>query len=437
MRKFATFSALVALAIATPSPAAQAEQTTMPELVAIVVDTNPQIEAQRAAIRALEARVAAAQGGYLPTVEANGLVQRRRLNSVGSTVGDATFTAAQAGVEARFPLFDGLRTPNAIDASRAELSSGRAVLAGTISDVLLDLLRSTSDVHRDRLVRGYAQQQYDAIAVQLNGTSRRLTFGEATKTDENQATARLATSSTGVLSAVEDLEQSSAEFEAISGRPADSVPPLPALAMLPASLEEAIAISQSENTRLAAAKATAEAARKGISYARGALLPSVDVVAGADYLSGGVANLFTGKLPEDRSAIYAGVELRVPIFRGGRDYAEIRRAKAVSDQRLSQVSQVSREVVQEVTVAWSRWKSATAIIDAARTAVAANERAAEGVSKEAIGGSRTLLDVLDAQNELLAARVTLERALRNEYVARAAVLAAIGQLTPQAILPVG
>ncbi len=425
-------SATVAATFIALAPVARADGTTMPELAAIVVDTNPQIEAQRAAVRALEARVSAAHSGYLPSIEANALSQRRHLNLIGNT-GDTTFTAAEASVEARLRLFDGFRTSNAIDSSKAELSSGKAVLQGTISDVLLDLLRSASDVHRDRLIRGYAQQQYDAIADQLRGTSRRLSFGEATRTDESQATARLATSSTGVLSATEALEQSAAEFEAVSGRPADSVPPLPELGLMPVSLEDANATAQAESPRIAAAKSTAEAAQKNIAFARGALLPSVDVVGGYDYITGGIANLFTGRLPEDRSAVYAGVEMRVPIFQGGRDYAEIRRARAVSDQRMSQVNQAARDVVQEVTVAWARWKSATAIIDAARTAVAANERAASGVSKEAVGGSRTVLDVLDAQNELLAARVALERALRNEFVARATVLATIGSLTPQTI----
>jgi outer membrane protein len=435
VRHFAIFSASVAAALIIYAPIARADDTTMPGLAAIVVDTNPQIDAQRAAVRALEARISAARGGYLPSVEANALSQKRHLNLIGNT-GDSTFVAAQASVEARLRLFDGFRTSNAVDISTAELSSGRAILDGTISDVLLDLLRSASDVHRDRLVRGFAQQQYDSIAEQLRGTSRRLSFGEATKTDESQATARLATSSTGILSATESLEQSAAEFEAVSGRPADAVPPLPELAMLPVSLEDATTIAQAESPRLLAAKATAAAAQKGVAYARGALAPTVDVVGGYDYITGGIANLFTGRLPEDRSALYAGVELRVPIFQGGRDYAEVRRAKALSDQRMSQVDQAAREVVQEVTVAWSRWKSATAIIDAARTAVSANERAADGVRKESIGGARTLLDVLDAQNELLAARVALERALRNEFVARATVLATVGRLTPQLVTPV-
>lgn len=428
------FAAL--LAMTSWSVLAQAAPETMKELAVIVVETNPQVAAQRAAVRALEERVSAANGGYLPTVEANGLVQRRTLRAGGDTP-DSTFTATQAGIEARLRVFDGFRTPSAVKVSHAELAAGRAVLEGTISDVLLDLLRTTADVRLHRQVRNYAQQQHDSIAEQLRGTTRRLSVGEATRTDENQAEARLATSDAGILFAIEELQTSASEFEAVSGRPAETAPGLPSLAPLPASLEEALAIGQAESPRLLAAKQSARAAARGVDFARGALAPSVDLVAGYEYLSGGVANLFTGKLPNDRSAVYAGAEARVPIFTGGRNFAEIQRSRAVSDQRQAQVADTARVVVQEVTTAWARWKSAVATISAARTAVVANEKAADGVRTEAIGGSRTVLDTLDAENELLAARVTLERAVRNEYVARATLLAAIGRLDTDAILTAG
>lgn len=405
----------------------------LPTLAASVVETNPEIEAQRAAVRALEARVQTARAGFLPNVEANGLVQRRRLNLVGTTTGDTSFTAGQAEVTARLRLYDGNRTGNAIDVAKEELEAGRAILAGTISDVLLDLLRTSADVRRDRQVQLYAQTQFDSIGEQLRATSRRLTFGEATRTDENQAKARLATSRAGILSASEDLSVSSSEFESVSGHPALEVPELPRLAALPASLEEAMTIALEKSQRLLSSKRTADAARQGVDFARGALAPQVDLVAGYEYLTGGVANLFTGRLPQDRSAAFGGIELRVPIFQGGREYAEIRRSQALRDQRISQVGQTQRSVTYEVMSSWARWKAAVATIDAAGEAVAANERAAEGVAKEAVGGARTTLDVLNAQNELLNARVTLERAVRNEYVARASVLAVIGKLDLQSI----
>lgn len=437
MRSFREFRGLIGLTLAVTMSghaAAQADPATISELAKTVIDSNPEIEAQRSAVRVVEERLKAARGSYLPTLEANGLVQRRKLDVKKGGPGDTTFTAGQASVDARWRMFDGFRTDNAVDVAEAELDSGRAVLDSTINEVLFELVARSANLQRDRKVQVYAQQQFEAISEQLKATSRRLEFGDATRTDENQAQARLATSSAGVLAAQEELSVSTAEFEEIARRPADTVPALPRLAMMPGSLEEARQIALAENPRIRAAKATAEAARQGIDFAKGALAPTVDAVAGYEYLTGGVANLFTGQLPQDRSALYGGLEVRVPIFQGGKEYAEIRRAKALKDQRLAQVEQTSRRVDQEITAGWSRWKSAMATIDAAERAVQANERAADGVRKEAIGGNRTLLDVLDAQNELLAARVALERAVRNEFVARATVLALLGRLT-SSLLP--
>lgn len=420
--------AIACVVVVTCPAAAQTSGDALSTLARTVVETHPRIQAQRAAVAALEARVDAARGGWLPAIQADGLSQRRRLTIHGGP-GDQTFTAAEASVSARQPLFDGFRTPNAVASARAELESGRAVLAAVVEDVLLELVAATADVRRDQMVANYARQQYDAIADQLRGTSRRLDLGEATRTDESQARARLATSEAGLLAASEELATSASGFEAVSGTPAATVPELPPLPPIPANLEEARTAARSASPSLRAAQDTAEAARRAVGFARGSLLPAVDLVAGYEYLAGGVANLFTGRLPNDRSALFGGVELRVPIFQQGREYAEIARTKAVSAQRLAQVSQTERDVTRDIETAWARWQSANATIAAARTAVAANEQAAEGVRRESISGNRTLLDVLDAQNELLASRTALERAVRNEYVARATILAVLGRLS--------
>ena len=154
----------------------------MPTLAARVVETNPEIETQRGAVRVLEERVKSARAGFFPTVEANGLVQRRRLDVHGGATGDATFTAGEGNIEARLHLYDGLRTINSVQVAKEELDAGKATLDGTISSVLLQLLQSSADVRRDRQIRQYAQMQNASIAEQLAVTSRRLKFGEATPT---------------------------------------------------------------------------------------------------------------------------------------------------------------------------------------------------------------------------------------------------------------
>lgn len=448
MRKSWTFwaSALSAPAVvatfaigATPllaqsaSPAA-APSSTMAALARQVVISSPDIAAQRHQVRVAAARLQAAEAGYLPTIEANGTVQRREIDiKNGSSTNDARYTAGQAGIEARLRFYDGDRTYNSVRIAKAELEATAAGLDAITSDTLLELLTSAADVHLNRKILQYSQAQSEAIGEQLRATSRRLEFGEATRTDEELARARLATAQAGVLAATEELGVNGHRFRNVSGQSGTMVPALPPLAAVPASLAAAQKIAVDAAPRLRAARLNAQAGKSGVKFATGALLPHLDAVSGYDYLTGGATNTFTGKYPDDRSSLYYGLELRVPIFLP-RDHAEVRRARAVRDQRLSQTDIALRTVAEDVATSWTRWQSAKSTIAAAETAVAATEEAAEGIKKEAIGGNRTLTDVLNAQNELLSARVTLERAHRNEFVARASLLAATGQLDSKAIL---
>ena len=411
----------------------QAPSSSMKSLAERVLETNPEIMAQREQVRVAKARMQAAEAGYLPVIEANGLVQKRQIDIKKGGPGDSRFVAAQGSVEARVRVYDGDRTYNAVQVAKAELASAQAALEAVTTEVLLELLTTAADVHSERRIGQYSQQQSDAIEEQLRATSRRLEFGESTRTDESLAKARLATSQAGILSATESLNVSGNRFRAVSGQSATVVPPLPALVALPGSLMQAQALATNTSARIRVAEANADASTIGVNFAKGALFPQLDAVGGYEYLTGGVANLFTGKLPNDRSALYAGIELNAPIFQP-RAFAEIRRARAVRDQRFAQTEFAVRTVSQEVATAWTQWQSSKSIIRVTEAAVAAISEAAEGIKKESIGGNRTLAEVLDAQNELLAARISLERATRNEFVARASVLAATGILDINAIV---
>ncbi len=411
----------------------QAPSSSMKLLAEQVLETNPEIMAQREQVRIAKARMQAAEAGYLPVIEARGLVQKRQIDIKDGGQGDSRFVAAQGSVEARVRVYDGDRTYNAVQVAKAELASAQAALDAVITDVLLELLTSAADVHSERRIGQYSILQSDAIGEQLRATARRLEFGESTRTDENLAKARLATSQAGILSATESLNISGNRFRAVSGQSATVVPPLPALTALPNSLTQAQTLAANTSARIRVAEANADASIIGVNFAKGALFPQLDAVGGYEYLTGGVANLFTGKLPNDRSALYAGIELNAPIFQP-RALAEIRRAKAARDQRFAQTEFAVRTVNQEVATAWTQWQSAKSIIKVTEAAVAAISEAAEGIRKESIGGNRTLAEVLDAQNELLAAQISLERATRNEFVARANVLAATGVLDINAIV---
>ncbi|MFA9200224.1 MAG: TolC family protein [Cypionkella sp.] len=420
-------------AAAQTRPVVRAE-TGATAVVQHVVRTNPDIDAIRQQVRVLEARVAAARSAGLPSISGNVVVQARKLDVRNGTQGDSEFVSGQASVGGRLAVFDGGRTINGIAVAEQELASGQAAFHAAVSDVLQQLLISAADVHRDQQIKLYAEQQSEAVAEQLRAIGRRYEVSEATRTDQAQARARLASVQANIAAAEEALGTSRNRWQRISGKPVSAVPPLPALAGLPATLPQAQQRALERNPRVRIAKRNAVAADFAVRVASGALLPQVDAIAGYEYLTGGVANLFTGKLPEDRSAAFGGVEMNVPLFEP-RNYADLRRARGTRAQRLAQVRLTERDILEETASNWVSWQSAAESIGAAAIAVTAQERAVEGLKREWENGNRTVIEVLDAQRELLDARVVLERARRNEYVARVGVLAAMGEMKPQAILP--
>jgi outer membrane protein len=409
-----------------------APASTMAELVRIVIDTHPEIIAQREQVRVAKARLQGAEAGYLPTVEALGTVEKRE-NDIKSGGRTTRLINGEATIETRVRVFDGNRTYNAIKVSEAEVAAAEATLDAIISDILLELLTSAADVHLNRKVMQFSEMQSDAINEQLRSVSRRLEFGESTKTDENLAKARLATSQAGILAATEELNVNGYRFRSVSGQSATMVPPLPPLAKMPGSLIEAQTVGDNTNPRLRAAELNAKAGKAGVFFATGALMPELDVVGGYEYITGGARNQFTRRLPDDRSSIYGGLELRVPVFQP-RNFAELRRAKALRDQREALTDSAERIVGDDIGSNWTRWQSAKSTIVTAEAAVAAIEQATAGLKRESVEGNRTLTDVLNAETELLAARVTLERAIRNEFVARASLLAAMGGLNGESVM---
>lgn len=406
----------------------------MGEFARNVVSTSPRIEAQRQVVKQLRARVRAARSGWLPSIEGSATVQRRRLDVVGAT-GDQTFTIGQGDVEARLPIADGGRIAAETATARAELANGEAVLDQVVNEVLLDLLTAAADVRTARAVQQAVAQQREAVATLLAATSRRLEVNDATATDVAQAEARLASAEAAALEAQDQRTASETRFAEVAGRSGDAIPLLPDLPAGPPTLADATVRATQDSPIVRAARSAADAGDATVDAARAALAPLVEAVAGYQYLTGGVANLFTGRLPNDRSATYGGVAARIPLFQRGAEYAEIARAKALRGQREFQVAQVSREAIRNVQVAWSRRSAAGAIERAARDAMVANRSALAGVSREAGLGARTTQDVLDAQTDLLSAEIAEQRAARSAYVARATLLSTLGQLGNALVIP--
>ena len=422
---FRSLRCLVAAAcITAAAPSAQA--MTLAEALATAYETNPNLSVARARLQATDETVTQARGGLRPTVGAftsYGL----RTDEVrgGNQAGSENTDPFSVGIEASQPLYDGGRTTNSVRARLADVSAARARLTDLEQQVLLDTVTAYLDIRRDTEALGLAQNNVRVIAEQLRASEDRFEVGEVTRTDVSQARARLAEAQSNLSIAEGRLEASRQRFRQVVGvEPGDlrAPPPLPPL---PGSLEEARAIALERHPLLVAAQFDDRAASSDVRAAIGALLPSVSLDGEASLNDSATF----GSNSIDRRTAQVTLRARVPLYQAGVEYSRIRQSQALASAARAGIQTEARNRQLVVDNAWTNLTVARAAIRSERQRVAAAQLAFEGVREEALVGSRTTLDVLDAEQELLDARVRLVDGIRTETVAAYELLAAIGGLT--------
>jgi len=421
-----------ATAAVAPALAQSGQETTLIDAVRAAYETNPTLAAERARQDATRENIAAARAGGLPQVSGNASISDREIDQTSppglfGAGGTETFNLEtfQAGVEATQTIFAGLSNWNAIRQAKAQVRAGGAQLASVEQQVLLDAATAFLDVRRDTAVLDLRRNNVRVLSRQLEATLARFDVGEVTRTDVSQAEARLASARAEVFNAQARLAASRAQYQAIVGFYPASLATPPSAPGTPPSVEEAQAFAKANSPRIVAAEETEIASRRGVEAAYGGLAPRIDAFASYTYTE--EPSFFQ----DDTAETAFGARATVPIFQGGRNYSNIRRAKRTLRGDKYRTQEAARAVEQQVTSAWTTLEAANATIEAATSAVSSNEIAFEGVRQEAQVGARTTLDVLDAEQELLNARVQLVTANRDAQVAAYTLLAAIGALTPE------
>ncbi|MEM7022757.1 MAG: TolC family outer membrane protein [Pseudomonadota bacterium] len=391
--------------------------------------TNPQLEAQRAALRATDELVPQALGGWRPTVEAEGAVVYNDTDGSGNT-GD-TFTTRSGSVALDQNIYNGGET--VANTRRAErlVRVERARLVVVEQDVLLDAVTVYTDLLAARAVLDFANQNEGRLLRQLQATRDRFEVGEVTRTDVAQAEARHSGAIADRIQAEGAVAAAIASYRrVINQEPAGLVVP-PPLDLLPPSEDEAQQLGLDLNPSIAAAQYNLSAAESDVDVAESALLPSVSVRGELAYARDPSENL------NYRRDASIGASLRVPLYQGGGEYARIRQTKQTVRQRRDEVEDTIRAVRDEVTASWEALVTATSRIESIGAQVRANEIAVEGSRQEALVGQRTTLDVLDQESDLFQSQVDLVQARRDQIVASYRLKAAVGQLTAGGIsLPV-
>ena len=398
---------------------------------------NPDINQQRAAVRASDENVPKAISGYRPTVsaEADASVQQTDVGTpnlqggfpaLGGGSSDIFSRPRGYGLTVNQTLWNGNRTFNSVRGAESGVMAARETLRNTEQNVLLDGVTDYMNVLRDTAILELDRNNVEVLQEQLRQTKDRFAVGEVTRTDVAQAEASLAGAQATALSAQSTLQTSIANYRQVIGEEPKSLAPVRALERpLPKSLVQAIAISQVEHPAIVGSLHGVDAAALNIKVIEGALYPTVGLV-------GQVAQRFDVSglaVPNHELSASLQGQITIPIYDGGTTYASTRQAKEQLGQQELQTDLQRDKVRAAVVSAWGVNENSVGIIRSAKAQVAAAEIALAGIREEAKVGQRTTFDVLTAQQTLLNARVQLVVAQHDQVVASYAVLAAIGRLS--------
>jgi outer membrane protein len=435
------FAAGMAAWAALPLTAAPVRGETLDSALVRAYQNNPSLNAQRAATRAADESVPQALSGYRPRVTVSATGGEQSLSSTSKVVGSSILPNAPAtyftqsgynapfgtGVTATQTLFNGLQTANRTRQAESQVLAARATLRVSEQTVLLNAVTAYMNVLRDSAILDLQRRNVEVLQEQLRQTRDRFNVGEVTRTDVAQSESRLAAGRSQVLTAEANYKASAATYRQVIGSsPSQLAPGTPVDRFSPASLPSATGLATTGHPTVMTAQYNVDVAQLAVKVAEGALYPTVSVTGNftKNYEVAGSLNTI-----ESYSASVLGA-LSVPIYQGGAEYSAIRQAKETLGQRRLDLDTARDQVRQNVVQSWGLLEAAKANIDATTSQVQAAEIALNGVREEARVGQRTTLDVLNAQQELVNARVALVTAQRDRVVASYTLLAAVGRLSP-------
>ena len=407
--------------------AAPARAEDLAAALAKAYQTNPQLNAERARQRATDENVPQALSGYRPQIIASlsaGLQAVRNLLP-DNTIQSTTLKPWVIGVTVTQTLFNGFKTANSVRMSELQVQSGREALRNVGQGVLLDAVTAYTNVLANQSLVEAQRSNVDFLKETLGITQRRLNAGDVTPTDSSQAEARLARGLSDLNAAEVNLAISQATYAQVIGNtPGQLKSADPIDRLLPRNREDAVALSAKENPAVTAAGFDVDVASTSIHVAEGSLLPTVTLQGSVSRSRQSDQTL--GTFGTDQASLVANVT--APIYDGGLAASQTRQAKEVTAQSRLVLDQVRNQARTAAIGAWVAHEGAKVAVSASESEVRAATVALQGVSKEAQGGQRTTVDVLNSQADLIQAKARLIGAQRDRVIASYTLLSAIGRL---------
>lgn len=417
---------LFATLLLTAATGTAAQADSLRDALIATYQTNPTLEAARAQQRATDENVPIARSSGLPSASASATYTRSVKPSSLQTDYDQ---ALDSSLDLSVPIYSGGAVKNRVTAAKIRVKAGQDDLRGSESALFSEVVAAYMDVIQNEAIVGLNRKNVAVLETNLQATSDRFEIGDVTRTDVAQSQSRLATARGNARSAEANLAAARETYIRLVGKaPAslESPPPLPGL---PGSSEDASKIALESNPDILAARARSRAADKDIDAAGAGRLPTVSL-----YGSGGYSDYFNSLggadralYPQSDTSASAGARLSIPLFQGGLPAAQRRQAQATASQTLEQEIATERDVIAQVRSAYTSWQASNDLIESSLVAVDAASLSLEGVRAENSVGNRTILNILDAEQELLNAQVELVQARRNAYVAGFTLLAAMGK----------
>jgi outer membrane protein len=390
-------------------------------------NTNPTLTGSRAGQRATDESVAIAKAQGRPDATASASYSEQFPRSDGENFSaDRLFSG---GINLSVPIYTGGAVKNGVLAAVNRVEAGQAGLRATESAIFSAVVGAYMDVIRDESIVELNRAQVGVLQVNLEATKDRFEIGDLTRTDVAQSEARLQLAIGNMEGARSNLIRSKEIYiQLVGNEPGDleAPPPLP---NLPATPDDAVKVALDANPDLIAAREFREVAlydRRGANASR---LPQVAGFTSSSY-SNNFGSIDSGTRPAfdtSNSSAQIGVRATLPLYSGGQPAAQIRQAQARLGQAQEQEIAAEREAIAQTRASYASWRASLQVIAASERAVSANELSLEGTRAENSVGNRTILDILNAEQELLQSKVQLVTARRNAYVAGFSLLAAMGR----------
>jgi outer membrane protein len=433
LRRIAGLGAAAGLIAVFSVSSSRAQSLT--DALAEAYNNNPQLLAQRALLRSTDEQVPQALSFWRPTVNFTGQVgiSTAAVEGQPPTTRHLGTRPNLVQLQLTQPVYRGGRTEAQTRQAINTVESARAQTLAVETTVFQAVAMAYLDVVRDQALLEVDRNNVEVLRKQLEATQDRFRVGEVTRTDVAQAESSLAQAQGTLVAQQGTLEISRAEYVRAVGHPPGRLTMPRDRPALPATLEEAVSLAANNNFNVISAMFAELAARDNIDVVRGQLLPQVSLV-------GTLARSY------DQSATFKGItlnqaqviaQLTMPLYEGGAIYSQTRQAEQTVGQRRSQVDDARRAAVQTATQFWSTLQAARASISSFAAAVRAAQIALEGTQQEALVGTRTVLDVLIANQQLLTTQSQLVTAQHDAALAEFNVAAATGRLiAPELKLPV-